>query len=117
MKNPLHLLLLLLFIFTIILVSIIADDIQAIFVQGIKFDTIGHMVGFFALAWFLNAVLKLPLLNLSFTLIVYAALTELGQLYLGFRNGEMSDFIADIVGIMLFVAIKWCSIVYGKQNQ
>ena len=40
-------------------------------------------------------------------MVFYGAVTELSQLYLGFRNGEISDFIADVLGISLYMAIKW----------
>jgi len=74
------------------------------------------MIGFFILAWLLHGIFKFPVLSISICLVFYAALTELGQLYLGFRNGEISDFIADIVGITLFIGIKWLRMVYGKNT-
>ncbi len=52
---------------------------------------------------------------LTIALIFYAALSELGQYYLGFRNGEMKDFIADLFGIFMFVLLKWVWLVYGKK--
>jgi VanZ family protein len=107
MKSCQHLLLLLTFILIAILVSIIAHDFKAIVFRGTQLDSIGHLIGFFILIWFLHGVLKFPLLNVFICLVLYAALTELGQLYLGFRNGEISDFIADLVGMSFFVMIKW----------
>lgn len=86
-----------------------------IFTQ-IKIDTWGHFLSFFLLTWLLNSAFKLPLTNTSICLIVYAALSELGQAYLGYRNGEFLDFIADVAGVILFVSIRWCWIVYGKSR-
>ncbi|MGL1959267.1 MAG: VanZ family protein [Colwellia sp.] len=78
-----------------------------------KIDTIGHFIGFFILAWVVHSVIKLSLFNTILTLILYGALSELGQFYLGFRNGEFSDFFADICGILFFALLKWCFVVYG----
>lgn len=115
MKSQQHLLLLLIFLLATIFISVISHDLKAIIFRSTQIDSIGHLIGFFMLAWFLHGVFKFPVLTLSVCLIFYAALTELGQLYLGFRNGEVSDFIADLVGILLFVFIKWLKIVYGKK--
>ena len=117
MKSRQHLLLLLTFILITIFVSIIALDFKAIIFRGTQLDSIGHFIGFFILIWFLNGVLKFPLVNIFICLILYAALTELGQFYLGFRNGEISDFIADIVGISFFVIIKWLKLVYFNKHK
>lgn len=110
---------LLLFLFIIILiitgVSILANDLDAIISRGTDIDSIGHMLGFFLFTWFLNSICRLPLITLSITLIFYAALTELGQWYLGFRNPEFSDFIADTVGITIYVVIKWLQLMYFKR--
>jgi VanZ family protein len=112
--------LLLLILISIIVITIgafISDDVHKILLRAIEIDSIGHFLSFFALTWLLNSLLKFPLLNLSICLIFYAALTEIGQFYLGFRNGEISDFLADVVGISLFVFIKWSIIVYGGKKQ
>jgi len=116
MKSQQHLLLLLIFIFIAIFVSLISNDLKAIIFRSTQIDSIGHLIGFFILAWFLNGVFKYPVISLSICLIFYAALTELGQLYLGFRNGEISDFIADLVGIALFVGVKWLKMYFGKKS-
>jgi VanZ family protein len=70
-------------------------------------DSVGHCVGFFFLTWILSSLIKHSLFNLTLCLILYSALTEVGQYYLGFRNGEFRDFIADTLGIGLFVMIRY----------
>ncbi|GLX84376.1 hypothetical protein tloyanaT_06280 [Thalassotalea loyana] len=93
-------------------IFISTDSSSAIF-QHAQIDTIGHFIGFFCLAWFLHAFLKLSLLTLTPTLVVYGLLTEVGQAYLGFRNGEFSDFFADVLGILFFVLLRWAAMMYG----
>ena len=85
--------------------------------QYFKIDSIGHFIGFFSLTWLLNSLLKLPLLNLTVTLFIYSALTEVGQHYLGFRNGEFRDFVADMFGILTFLSISWIIASYAKKRQ
>jgi len=112
--------LLLLILITIIAISIgsfISDEVHKVLIRATEIDSIGHFLSFFSLTWLLNSLFKFPLLNLSICLIFYAALTEIGQFYLGFRNGEISDFFADVVGISLFVFLKWSIIVYGGKKQ
>ena len=78
-------------------------------------DTLGHFVGFFFLTWLVfltlikfstaNSSLTQLMINLALSMIVYAALSELGQYVLGFRHGEVSDFIADLLGIITFTLL------------
>jgi VanZ family protein len=79
-----------------------------------QIDTIGHFIGFFILAWLVHSLIKLTLIETFITLIFYGALSELGQYYLGFRNGELSDFYADIAGISSFILLKLLYLVYKK---
>ena len=94
----------------------ISAEVRDIVFQFTKIDTIGHFISFFCLTWLLNSLLKFPLFNLGLCLVLYAALTEIGQYYLGFRNGEFRDFIADTFGIGVFVLIKWLIVVYGRKE-
>ena len=96
------------------LVVFLSGEVRSVIFQYVKIDSIGHFIGFFSLTWLLSTMLKLPLLNLTLTLVVYSALTEVGQHYLGFRNGEFRDVIADTLGILSFMLIKWIMVVYGK---
>lgn len=82
-------------------------DINFVIHEILEIDFIGHFIGFYLLTWFLHKKLSLPLLNIGICMIFYGAVTELSQLYLGFRNGEVSDFIADLLGISLYMAITW----------
>ncbi len=106
--------------FLVILVSVviltISNEVREVVFQLTKIDTIGHFIGFFCLTWILNSLFKLPLFNLAICLVLYSGLTEIGQYYLGFRNGEFRDFIADIIGIGIFVIIKWMVVVYGRKE-
>ncbi len=79
-----------------------------------QIDTIGHFIGFFVLAWLVHSLIKLTLVETLITLSFYGALSELGQYYLGFRNGEFSDFFADIAGISLFILLKSLYLIYKK---
>lgn len=117
MKRKQHLLLFVFFIATLFIAWLIASDIKAITSYQIKIDAVGHFIGFFILTWFIHYFLKLPLFELVITLCSYAALTELAQLYLGYRNGEFSDFIADILGVNFYVLLNWAFIVYGKPKR
>jgi VanZ family protein len=76
-----------------------------------KLDTIGHFISFFCLAIVTNSLLKFPLLPTTLALSFYASLSEIGQYYLGFRNGEFRDFVADVLGILFFVLLK---LLYNK---
>lgn len=80
-----------------------------------KLDLVGHYFGFLGLTWLIHQVVKLPLPSLTIGLIFYAAMTELGQKYLGFRNGEFNDFIADSLGIISYVII--CYLYQSYQNR
>ena len=79
-------------------------------------DTIGHLTSFFILTWVSHSLIKLPLSVCIPLLAFYAALTEIGQSFLGYRNAEWGDFIADIIGISLFVIAKWAYIIFFKRQ-
>ncbi|MBL0709604.1 MAG: VanZ family protein [Colwellia sp.] len=79
-----------------------------------QIDTTGHFIGFFVFAWLMHYLLKTTLISTFFTLAFYGALSELGQYYLGFRNGEFSDFFADIAGIVFFISLKIFYSFYKK---
>ena len=92
----------------------IFDELRAVVFRGTQIDSIGHIISFFLLTWLLNGIVKLPLINCVITISIYAAFTELGQYYLGFRNGEISDFFADLVGIALFAILRWAVTLYRQ---
>lgn len=89
-------------------------ELKKIVFRSPQIDTVGHFIGFFILAWLSHSLIKLTLLETLITLSFYGALSELGQYYLGFRNGEFSDFFADIVGISLFILLKSLYLIYNK---
>ena len=85
---------------------LLPEAIKKLVFRSPQIDTIGHFIGFFVLTWLVSSILKCSLSNTFFTLLCYSALSELGQYYLGFRNGEFSDFFADIAGITLYLLLK-----------
>ncbi len=91
---------------------LLPETLKRLVFRSPQIDTIGHFIGFFVLTWLVSSVLKFSLLSTLFTLSFYAALSELGQYYLGFRNAEFSDFFADIIGISLFVFLKYTYLKY-----
>jgi len=92
-----------------------SNEARNIIFRNTQIDTIGHFIGFFCLAWVLSSFIKLSTPALTFSLVIYAGLSELGQYYLGFRNGEVKDFVADILGISFFLLLKWTWLVYGNK--
>ncbi|QOL26878.1 VanZ family protein [Thalassotalea sp. LPB0316] len=112
MKSRQQLLFFLFFVLIITGIFISSDTGSSVF-QHTQIDTIGHFISFFCLAWFLHAFVKLSLMLLAPTLIVYGFLSEVGQAYLGFRNGEFSDFFADVLGVLFFVLVRWAAMMYG----
>ena len=105
MKNIHHKL----FVIALVLLSLslaLLPEFQKLVFRHAQLDTIGHFIGFFCLTWLIVSVAKLPFLPSTVALICYAGFSELGQYYLGYRNGEVSDFIANTLGILLFVALK-----------
>lgn len=114
MKSRHHLLFFLVMI--LMTISIFTfSELRSLLIQHTKIDSWGHLIGFFFLMWILHSLVKLPLLNTAICVIFYAALSEIGQYSLGFRNGEFRDFVADVVGVLLFMLLKWISMVYGKK--
>jgi VanZ family protein len=102
-----------LFIIVCLIISLLFSDVllsaelrKAIF-RFPKIDTIGHFITFFSLTWVVHSIIKIPLKITILTLTFYAGLSELGQAYLGFRTGELTDFLADVVGILFFASLKW----------
>lgn len=75
-------------------------------------DKTGHFLGFLLLTWLVNTLIKIDLTPTIITLCVYAGLTEIGQSYLGFRSGQFTDFIADVLGCLSYVLI-----VYANKNR
>lgn len=109
---------------TVIIVSIVLlsaheflpDSIRKRIFQFPEIDTIGHLTSFFILTWVCHSVIKLSLSICMPLLIIYGALTEIGQSFLGYRSGAFGDFFADIIGISLFVLIKWLYRSYCKSS-
>ena len=108
-----------LFLLTVLLCVIVlafSSDIRGLIFKQTGIDTIGHLIGFFCLSLLLNSIFKFPLMTTVVCLTFYAALSEIGQYYLGFRNGEFRDFVADVVGILFFALMKWIYTVYWRKS-
>ena len=103
------------FFITVIIISIsllfahefLPDLVRKRIFQLPAIDTMGHLASFFILTWLSHSIIKLSLSLTIPLLIFYGALTEIGQSFLGFRSGEFGDFLADIIGIFIFVLAKW----------
>jgi VanZ family protein len=81
-----------------------------------QIDTIGHFIVFFILAWVTHSLIKLTLKEVFITLSFYGAMSEIGQYYLGFRNGEVTDFFADVAGVSLFILLKLLYLTYVENT-
>ncbi len=92
------------------------DPLRKRLFQFPALDTIGHLTSFFILTWVSHSIIKLPLSICMPLLIFYGALTEIGQSFLGYRSGQLGDFIADIIGISLFVLTKWLYLRFFRKN-
>ena len=91
---------------------LLPEAIKKLVFRSPQIDTIGHFICFFILSWVVCSILKLSLLRTFITLTFYAALSELGQYYLGFRRAEFSDFFADVAGISLYIFLKYSHLRY-----
>ncbi len=108
-RQPFWLISLILAVCFISVVVALSPNLLNMFTSNIRYpqiDTIGHFTSFFMLSWLVHSLIKVPLTITILTLSFYGALTELGQLYLGFRNGELIDFLADVAGILFFAFTK-----------
>jgi VanZ family protein len=116
MKSRYHLSILITLVILFFCFYLSSNDFRRLVFRSTDIDSIGHMISFFCLTWVLHSILKLPLINTMLTIAFYGALTELGQYYLGFRNGEFKDFFFDIVGITLFGIIRWSILMYRNRS-
>lgn len=112
------------FLITVIIVTtlllfaheFLPDTLRKRIFQFPEIDTIGHLTSFFILTWVTHSVIKISLPICTPLLIFYAALTEIGQSFLGYRSGELGDFIADVIGISLFLVTKWLYLSFFRKN-
>lgn len=116
MKSRYHLLIITLIVALFFAIYLISPELRTIALRSTEVDSIGHIISFFGLTWVLHSILKLPLFNTMLTVIFYGLLTELGQYYLGFRSAQISDFIADLIGVALFAIIRWSIMIYRNRS-
>jgi|TARA_B110000090_G_C13312077_1_gene420004 VanZ family protein len=105
-KRRHHFLLLLLALLSLIALFF-STEVKAVVFKHTQIDSVGHFFGFFCLSFLLNYILKFPLLITVLCLTLYAVLSEVGQYYLGFRNGEFRDVVADVIGVLSFVSLQY----------
>ena len=106
----------LLFVACILVAISLSPGIRDFFFNNTRVDSVGHFISFFCLTLLLHSFIRLPLFNTMACLTFYAVFSEVGQYYLGYRNGELRDVIADILGISLFVLLKWIYIIYWEKS-
>ena len=94
------------FAFELIPDNLTPTELTKLFYKFPKIDTIGHFISFFLLTWLVNSLLKVPMVQSVLVLFFYAILTEVGQYHLLFRSAELTDVLADTVGIFTFIFIK-----------
>jgi|TARA_B110000091_G_scaffold166110_1_gene177543 VanZ family protein len=110
-----HFLLLLIFLLSL-MALFFSTEVKTVVFKHTALDSIGHFIGFFCLSLLLNYILKFPLLVTTCCLALYAVLSEVGQDYLGFRNGEFRDVVADIIGILSFAFLKCFYSYYWRKT-
>ncbi len=70
-------------------------------------DKIGHLCSFFGLSLLTYLAFKPRWYSLTICMAGYALFIELVQSRLPYRSAETADFIADMLGVLLFYAIRW----------
>lgn len=110
-KKSYHILILFCLLFIATFVFLVPDAKQ-VMLQHPEIDTIGHFISFILFTWLLHTLLKLPLVPLTVALIFYSGASEVGQYYLGYRNGEFTDFFANIAGIFTYLGFRWLRFIY-----
>jgi VanZ family protein len=103
-------------IITVLSVLLLNNELRTDITKVTGLDGLGHILGFICLSWVVHSLIKIPLMTTALTLSFYAALTEIGQYYLGFRNGEFRDFVADVMGIIIFIFLYWLYQICVKKN-
>ena len=114
--NKRHHFLLLLIVLLSLIALFFSAEVKAVVFKHTRLDSVGHFFGFFCLSFLLNYTLKSPLLVTVLCLIFYAVLSEIGQYYLGFRNGEFRDIIADVIGVISFATLQWLYNFYWRKT-
>jgi hypothetical protein len=91
---------------------LLPESIKRLIFRSPAIDTIAHFIGFFILTWLMVSIIKCSMMSTLLTLSLYAAFTELGQYYLGFRNAELSDVFADIGGVTFYLFLRYTFLKY-----
>ncbi|QQX82598.1 VanZ family protein [Shewanella sp. KX20019] len=78
------------------------------------FDKIGHIGSFFVLSYLTYFAFKPRWYLLACVLAFYAVFIEIVQSQLSYRSASVADFIADMIGILLFYITQWLYSKYFK---
>ncbi|MCL1138370.1 VanZ family protein [Shewanella pneumatophori] len=100
---------------TLILVSYLVFSKPNYYPSGIpNLDKIGHVGSFFMLSYLTYLAFKPKWYLLAVILAGYAIFIEIVQSQLSYRSASFADFIADMVGILLFYTSHWLYNRYFK---
>nr|WP_283105634.1 VanZ family protein [Shewanella kaireitica] len=81
------------------------------------FDKIGHIGSFFVLSYLTYFAFKPRWYILAVVLAFYAVFIEMVQSQLSYRSASFADFVADMVGILLFYLTQWLYKRYFKASK
>lgn len=81
------------------------------------FDKIGHIGSFFVLSYLTYFAFKPRWYILAVVLAFYAVFIEMVQSQLSYRSASFADFVADMIGILLFYLTQWLYKRYFKASK
>ena len=70
-------------------------------------DKLGHLGSFFCLSYLAHLAFKPKWYLLTITLACYGIFIELVQSTLPYRSASIADFVADMLGVLLFYSCLW----------
>lgn len=79
-------------------------------------DKIGHFGSFFCLSYLTHLAFKPKWYLLAITLACYGIFIELVQSTLPYRSASIADFVADMLGVLLFYFCHWSYLRYIKAS-
>ncbi|MFT5236079.1 MAG: VanZ family protein [Shewanella sp.] len=80
-------------------------------------DKIGHFGSFFCLAYLTHFAFKPKWYQLAIMLACYGIFIELVQSTLPYRSASVADFVADMLGVLLFSCCHWSYQRYIKASR
>ncbi len=79
-------------------------------------DKIGHFGSFFGLSLLTYLAFKPRWYTLTIFMAGYALFIELVQSRLPYRSADSADFLADMLGVLLFYFVRWIYRRYIKNS-